>query len=59
MKSYQVIDFGRPLKDVDLPDPSPTGHEVVVAVKAGGRLPLRPAHLGRRLRSRGRQATRC
>ncbi len=36
MKSFQIIDFGRPLKDTDLPDPQPTGHEVVVAVKASG-----------------------
>jgi alcohol dehydrogenase, propanol-preferring len=36
VKSYQVIDFGSPLRDTDLPDPSPTGHEVVVAVKAAG-----------------------
>ncbi len=36
MKSYQVIDFGSPLREADLPDPSPTGHEVVVAVKAAG-----------------------
>ena len=36
MKSYQVIDFGRPLQDIDLADPSPTGDEVVVAVRAAG-----------------------
>jgi D-arabinose 1-dehydrogenase-like Zn-dependent alcohol dehydrogenase len=36
VKSYQVIDFGKPLEAADLPDPSPTGHEVVVAVKAAG-----------------------
>ena len=36
MKSYQVIDFGRPLRETDLPDPSRPGHEVVVAVKAAG-----------------------
>jgi propanol-preferring alcohol dehydrogenase len=36
VKSYQIIDFGKPLKDTDLPDPQPTGHEVVVAVKAAG-----------------------
>ena len=36
MKSYQVIDFGRPLQEADFPDPSPTGHEVVVAVRAAG-----------------------
>ena len=36
MKSYQVIDFGRPLRETDLPDATPTGHEVIVAVKAAG-----------------------
>jgi propanol-preferring alcohol dehydrogenase len=36
VKSYQVIDFGRPLARVDLPDPKPTGDEVVIAVKAAG-----------------------
>ena len=36
MKSYQVIDFGHPLQNAELPDPTPTGHEVVVAVKASG-----------------------
>ena len=36
MKSYQIVDFGHELRETDLPDPSPTGHEVVVAVKAAG-----------------------
>jgi D-arabinose 1-dehydrogenase-like Zn-dependent alcohol dehydrogenase len=36
MRSYQIIDFGRPLKEVELADPAPAGHEVVVAVKAAG-----------------------
>jgi D-arabinose 1-dehydrogenase-like Zn-dependent alcohol dehydrogenase len=36
MKSYQVIDFGQPLRETELPDPSPTGHEIVVAVEAAG-----------------------
>ncbi len=36
MKSYQIIDFGRPLRDVEFPDPKPSGHEVVIAVKAAG-----------------------
>jgi alcohol dehydrogenase, propanol-preferring len=36
VKSYQIIDFGKPLKATDLPDPQPTGHEVVVEVKASG-----------------------
>jgi propanol-preferring alcohol dehydrogenase len=36
LKSYQVIDFGHPLQNAELPDPTPTGHEVVVAVKASG-----------------------
>ena len=36
MKSYQIVDFGHDLRETDLPDPSPTGHEVIVAVKAAG-----------------------
>ena len=36
MKSYQIIDFGRPLQAAELADPEPAGHEVVVAVKAAG-----------------------
>jgi propanol-preferring alcohol dehydrogenase len=36
VKSYQTIDFGRPLAGADLPDPKPTGDEVVIAVKAAG-----------------------
>ena len=36
MKSYQVIDFGRPLRETELADPEPTGDEVVVEVKAAG-----------------------
>ena len=36
MKSYQVIDFGRPLRETELADPKPTGDEVVVEVKAAG-----------------------
>lgn len=36
MKSFQVIDFGKPLQAADLPNPRATGHEVVIAVKAAG-----------------------
>ena len=36
MRSYQIIDFGRPLRETELPDPTPAGHEVVVVVKAAG-----------------------
>jgi alcohol dehydrogenase, propanol-preferring len=36
MKSFQIIDFGGPLRGTDLPDPAPSGHEVVIAVKAAG-----------------------
>ena len=36
MRSYQVVDFGRPLMGADLPDPRPSGHEAVIAVKAVG-----------------------
>jgi propanol-preferring alcohol dehydrogenase len=30
------VDFGRPLMGADLPDPRPSGHEAVIAVKAVG-----------------------
>jgi propanol-preferring alcohol dehydrogenase len=36
VRSYQIIDFGSPLRETELTDPTPTGHEVVVAVKAAG-----------------------
>jgi propanol-preferring alcohol dehydrogenase len=36
MKSYQVIDFGKPLRETDLAEPKPSGDEVVVRVKAAG-----------------------
>ena len=36
MKSYQIIDFGRPLRETVSADPAPSGHEVVVAVEASG-----------------------
>ena len=36
MRSFQVIDYGQPLRDTVLPDPSASGHEVVLAVEAAG-----------------------
>ncbi len=36
MKSYQLVEFGEPLKDVSLPMPQPSGHEVVIEVRAAG-----------------------
>ncbi|WP_158814022.1 alcohol dehydrogenase [Methylocapsa sp. S129] len=36
MKSYQLVDFGAPLRETDLPNPQPSGHEVVLAVRAVG-----------------------
>jgi len=36
MRSYQVVDFGFPLREATAPDPAPSGHEVVVAVEACG-----------------------
>lgn len=36
MKSYQLVEFGGPLKDTSLPTPQPSGHEVVIRVKAAG-----------------------
>jgi propanol-preferring alcohol dehydrogenase len=36
VKSYQVINFGRPLRETVLADPEPTGDEVVVEVQAAG-----------------------
>lgn len=36
MKSYRVVDFGRPLEEAEAPDPAPGDDEVVIAVKAAG-----------------------
>ncbi len=36
MKSFQMFAFGGPLTETELPDPKPTGQEVLVAVKAAG-----------------------
>ncbi len=36
MKSYQLIDFGKPLRNVDIATPVPSGDEVVIAVRAAG-----------------------
>lgn len=36
MRSYQLVEFGKPLQAADLPTPKPTGHEVVIAVRAVG-----------------------
>ncbi len=36
MNSYQIIEFGIPLRSVDLPTPQPTGNQVVIKVKAAG-----------------------
>ena len=36
MNSYQVIDYGVPLKSVTLPMPKPTGSEVLIRVRAAG-----------------------
>jgi D-arabinose 1-dehydrogenase-like Zn-dependent alcohol dehydrogenase len=36
MKSYQLVEFGQPLKAASLPTPQPSGHEVVVEIRAAG-----------------------
>jgi alcohol dehydrogenase, propanol-preferring len=36
MKSYRLVDFGQPLQAEELPTPTPTGREVVLAVRAAG-----------------------
>jgi propanol-preferring alcohol dehydrogenase len=36
MKSYQLVEFGAPLNGADLPTPQPSGHEVLIAVRAAG-----------------------
>jgi D-arabinose 1-dehydrogenase-like Zn-dependent alcohol dehydrogenase len=36
MQSYQLVEFGLPLKSADLPTPQPKGHEVVIKVLAAG-----------------------
>ena len=36
MKSFQVVDFNAPLKEVDQPTPQPFGTQVLIKVKAAG-----------------------
>lgn len=36
MKSYQLVEFGKPLKQVDIATPQPTGDEVLIKVQAAG-----------------------
>jgi D-arabinose 1-dehydrogenase-like Zn-dependent alcohol dehydrogenase len=36
MKSYKVVEFGKPLERVDAPNPTPTGTEVLIKVTAAG-----------------------
>src|SRR6185295_13685815 len=36
MKSFQVVDFRAPLKEVDQPTPQPAGTQVLIKVKAAG-----------------------
>ena len=36
MRSYQLVEFGGPLKAAELPTPRPSGHEVVISVRAAG-----------------------
>ena len=36
MKSFQVVDFNAPLKEVDQPTPQPSGTQVLIKVKAAG-----------------------
>jgi D-arabinose 1-dehydrogenase-like Zn-dependent alcohol dehydrogenase len=36
MRSYQLVEFGGPLRGVNLATPQPSGHEVVIAVQAAG-----------------------
>lgn len=36
MKSYALVEFGKPLQELELPDPEPTGTEVLVRVRRSG-----------------------
>ncbi len=36
MKSYQLVDYGKPLEPVDMATPQPTGDEVLIEVLAAG-----------------------
>lgn len=36
MKSYQVVDYGQPLRPVETPTPAPQGSEILVKVTAAG-----------------------
>lgn len=36
MRSFQLVEFGQPLNDVEAPTPQPSGAEVVIKVRAAG-----------------------
>ena len=36
MKSYKVVEFGKPMQKVEEPTPKPTGSEVLVRITAAG-----------------------
>ncbi len=36
MRSFQLVDYGQPLEDVEAPTPRPSGDEVVIRVRAAG-----------------------
>jgi propanol-preferring alcohol dehydrogenase len=36
VKSFKIVEFGADLVEVDAPDPAPSGHEVVIEVRAAG-----------------------
>lgn len=36
MKSYALVEFGKPLQEIERPDPEPTGTEVLIRVRRSG-----------------------
>ena len=42
MKSYKVVDFGKPLQKVEESNPSPQGTEVLVRIHGAELIPMTP-----------------
>ena len=36
MKRYALVEFGKPLQEIESPDPVPTGTEVLIRVRRSG-----------------------
>ena len=52
MRAWAVVETGKPLQEIELPTPEPTGSRGAAGSHPCRRLPFRPAYLGRRVRPR-------